>query len=126
MGRPSRTYEFLDTFSQDCRPGLSLHVPCGTWHPSFQLGVFGDFDGQGGSLLLLARGAALFGAEGASAEVAALFDVEASWKRRKHSRLPRELLSAVQNDFGSIVVLLDFSTNFDHLAGELAHVADVL
>jgi len=58
--------------------------------------------------------------------VAALFDVEALWQRRKQGCLTRELFPAVQDDFGAVVVLLNFPTNFDDLACELAHISDAL
>ena len=40
--------------------------------------------------------------------------------------MARELFFAIQNDFSAVVVLLDFSADFDHLAGELTHVSDAL
>jgi hypothetical protein len=36
------------------------------------------------------------------------------------------LLTAFQNNFGTLVIFLNFAANLDHFARKLAHVADVL
>src|SRR5947209_4288912 len=60
------------------------------------------------------------------AEMPSLLHVEVLRQRRKRSRLPPQLLAALQDHFRAIVIFFQLTPNFNQLPRKLAYVADIL
>lgn len=60
------------------------------------------------------------------AKVAAVFNVVGFGEWRNHSGTAGDLADAAQNDFGAGIIEFDGAMNFDRVAGETAHITDIL